>query len=429
MDSFLLNYSNMPNIPTDLTNFILVALFSFLIGLEQRTHHANENTEFSFGTDRTFTLIGILGFILYIIEPKSLLPFLIGFIALVILLGIYYFKRISNQKDFGLTSIFTALTTYSLSPLVYNEPIWLVLLVAVTILVIVEIKEDLIKFSQKFDRNEFITLAKFIIIAGIILPLMSDKPISKAFNISPYKFWLTIVAVSSISYLSYLLKKFIFPKAGTFLTAILGGLYSSTATTLILARESKKNADPNQTAGGIIAATAMMYLRLLILAFIFNLQVARKLTIYFAILILVSIPFILYYFLSKNKSEKNYINIEAKKNPLEFKTALIFGLLFAFFAVLTHYIVSNYGKIGVNILSLIVGVTDIDPYILSLFQGENATLTISTIVHATVIAAAANDLIKMIYAISLGNKKIHKKIIIAFSAIIIASIILLIFIK
>ncbi len=411
----------MDKIPIDLTNFVLVVLFSFFIGLEQRSHHTEDDEELRFGTDRTYTLIGILGFILYIISPKNLLPFLFGSIAVITFLGIYYYKRIKIKKDLGLTSVFTALITYSLTPLVYLQPIWLVLLVGVTVLVIVEIKEDIIKFSEKFDREEFLTLAKFIIIAGIILPLLSHKPISDNFNISPYKFWLTIVAVSSISYFSYLLKKFVFPKSGTILTALLGGLYSSTATTIILAKKSKEETDNSQTAAGIIAATTMMYLRLLVLAFIFNVTIARRLAPYFIALSIFSIPFVLIFWKKNKTGQLKTKHIDAKRNPLEFKTAIIFGILFAFFAVLTHFVVKHYGNMGVNILSLIVGVTDIDPYILSLFQGESAKIGIDVIVRATVIATASNNLIKMIYALSLGSKDIRKKVIIGFGALIIAS--------
>jgi len=202
-------------LPLDLANFLIVTLFSLLIGMEQRRHHIDtseeEKVEFLFGTDRTFTLIGILGFILYIISPKSLIPFLIGIVILSVLLGIYYVNKIQMRKQFGLTSIIIALITYCLTPLIYLTPHWLVMLIVVTVLIFVEIKESLFSISMKFGRDEFTTLAKFIIIAGVILPLLPHHPISKQIHISPYQFWLAIVAVSGISYFSYLLKKFFFP--------------------------------------------------------------------------------------------------------------------------------------------------------------------------------------------------------------------------
>ena len=250
---------------------------------------------------------------------------------------------------------------------------------------------------------------------------MSRKPFSAVFNISPYQIWLAVVAVSGISYFSYLLKKFVFPKSGIIITAILGGLYSSTATTIILAKKSKSGNVLSKTSSGIIAATGMMYLRILLLAWIFNSDVAIKILIPFIILVLVSaiISFILF---KKAGSSDKVVEMEKDRNPLEFKTAFIFGALFSFFAVLTNIIVTNFGNAGVNILSFIVGVTDIDPYILNLFQTENLKITVDTIAIATILATTSNNFIKMIYSIIIGGKGIRKMVIAGFSILIVIAL-------
>jgi len=93
-----------------------------------------------------------------------------------------------------------------------------------------------------------------------------------------------------------------------------------------------------------------------------------------------------------------------------------------FFAVLTNFVVSGYGSLGINIFSLIVGVTDIDPYILNLFQVGNINISSETIVRVTIIATANNNLIKIIYSLFLGSTAIRKTVIIGFSIFIIISI-------
>ena len=413
------------HLPQDLVNFLIITLFALLIGMEQRRHHIDtseeEKVEFLFGTDRTFTLIGILGFILYIISPKNLLPFLIGIVILSVFLGIYYLNKIQMRKQFGLTSIIIALITYCLTPLVYLMPRWLVMLIVVTVLIFVEIKENLFSISMKFGRDEFTTLAKFIIIAGVILPLLPHHPISKQIHISPYQFWLAIVAVSGISYFSYLVKKFFFPRAGTIITSLLGGLYSSTATTIILAKKSREERQPGKTPAAIISATGVMYIRILLLAFLFNQTVALKLTPYLLVLVLLSAAYALLLLQNKKYTERHDIS-PVHRNPLEFKTALIFGGLFGFFAVVTNLVITRYGNLGAGVLSLIVGVTDIDPYILNLFQGGMAKISVDTIVMATIVATASNNLMKMIYALVLGNPSIRKKVAVGFSILILVSI-------
>ena len=135
--------------------------FLFLIGLEQRRQNIDKAPETLFGTDRTFTLIGILGYILYVISPQNLIPFCMGGVAILVLLTVYYYFKAKSLNLFGITSLVTALITYSLAPLVYTQNKALVLLLVVVILVVTEVKERLRKFSSQFGNDEFISLAKF----------------------------------------------------------------------------------------------------------------------------------------------------------------------------------------------------------------------------------------------------------------------------
>lgn len=407
-------------IPVDLINFLLVTIFSLLIGLEQRNYHIEKEDTSLFGTDRTFTLIGILGYILFVISPGSFLPFLAGAIVISALLAIYYTSKIKMEGQFGLTSIIVALITYCLAPLIYLQPPWLVLSIVVTVLIFVEIKEDLLRFSKKIQKKEFTTLAKFIIIAGIVLPLLPRQPISEQIQISAYQIWLAIVAVSAISYLSYIIKNFVFPKSGTILTAILGGLYSSTATTLILAKRSKDEDSVSKTPAGIMYATGMMYIRILALATIFNQAVALKMWPFFIVLAVLSAVLGRIFLVGKSSSIDQH-QFENARNPLEFRTALIFGILFSIFSLLTSYVIQNYGNLGVGILSIIVGITDIDPYILGLFQGSAPDITTDMIVLATITATASNNLLKMIYTLALGNRRIRFRVILGFTMLILMS--------
>ncbi|SDE43379.1 Uncharacterized membrane protein, DUF4010 family [Pricia antarctica] len=413
-------------IPLDFLNFLLVTVFSLLIGLEQRSQHKNEQFESRFGTDRTFTLIGIFGYILYSIAPKNLAFFAGGGIAITALLVVYYNGKIKASQKFGITSLVTALITYCLAPLIYQQPSWLVILIVVTVLWVTELKESFLNFTRKFDEGEFVSLAKFLVIVGVILPLLPDKPISTIINISPYKFWMAIVAVSGISYFSYLLKKFVFPKSGILLTGILGGLYSSTAATIILARKSKEQGETQKVAPAILLATAMMYVRILLLAFFFNWSIGLKLVPSFVILIVVSIVVAIYFeWFSKSRNSDKEIIVSANNytNPLEFRTALLFGALFIIFALVTGYVTKNFGENGIKVLSLVVGVTDIDPFIINLFQSK-WDIGNSVITSAIIIATTSNNLLKMIYGIVLGNKSIRPALAIGFGILIIVGLLL-----
>jgi len=240
--------------------------------------------------------------------------------------------------------------------------------------------------------------------------------------------WLAIVVVSGISYISYLLKKFVFPDSGLILTGILGGLYSSTATTVILAKLDKQDPASDQTISGIMIANSMMYLRVLFLAFIFNTSIAKLLVIPFLILSAVCFALSKFIHLRSSQERNSPINEIEKigpgnKHPLELKTAAIFGLLFVIFGLVTNYVMKNFGDSGITKLAYVVGVTDIDPFLLNLLQ-QKVVISQMIIVLAFINATNSNNILKMIYASTVCSKPTRKKLIINFSVLIVCGLLI-----
>src|SRR3990172_950192 len=281
-------------IPEVFFNFVITLLLSLLIGFEQRKRQDQQNEDDEeravFGTDRSFAFIGVLGFVLFILDQKNMILFTVGAAIVALYFAIFYYQKIVQHKSYGITSILVALITYTLGPIVVTQPKWLTILIAVSVLILVERKASFEKLSTKIDISEFFTLGKFLIIAGVVLLITPRDLLIPYINISPYSFWLTVVIVSSISYISYLLHRYVFPKSGVLISGVLGGLYSSTATTMVLSRRAKDiNPPSNEYASSIIAATGMMYIRILILMFIFNRDIFYFLYGYIVILLVVSL--------------------------------------------------------------------------------------------------------------------------------------------
>ncbi len=413
-------------IPKGFLEFFIVLTFSLIIGLEQRRIHAGEKA--IFGTDRTFTFIGILGFILYILQPETLLLFGGGGLSLIILFAIFYHKKIALFKDFGLTSVTIALITYCLAPLVFTQPKWLVILIVISVLIFAELKPSFLEISSKFKQDEFITLGKFLALIGVILPIVPDDQLFSFINITPYKIWLAVVVVSSISYLSYLLQKFVFKKSGIIVSGILGGLYSSTATTMIISRKTnkQKQAGPLYNAA-IIFATSMMYLRVLIILFIFNQSLAVALAPYFIILFICAFLVGSFFIWRKHLKRKTENILAEEHNPLELKIALLFAVLYVVFNFATYFAVQKYGEIGLSVLSFIVGFTHIDPFLINLFQGKYE-IAQRFIAFATFQAIISNNILKSVYAWFLASSQNRKPIIAGIGIIIVINIIVLFFI-
>ena len=168
-------------------------------------------------------------------------------------------------------------------------------------------------------------------------------------SLTPYNIWLSTVVISGISYVSYLLKKYVFKDAGIIVTGILGGVYSSTATCIILAKKAREAKDnQSQYVAAIYCAIAMMYVKFMILMGIFNFELLCKYWSIFVVMALFTgaIAMFFYYKLRKGAGKGDKIEEEEDdKNPLEFKVALIFASLFIAFTLITHYTLVYFGTI------------------------------------------------------------------------------------
>ena len=317
-------------LPRELVTFILVTLFSLLIGLSQRRISLKREGETTlFGTDRTFTFIGILGYLLYILDKADMRLFMGGGLILGILLGLNYYVKQSQFHVFGITTIIIALITYCIAPIVDTQPSWFYVMVIVTVLLLTELKHTFTEFAQRMKNDEMITLAKFLAISGIILPMLPDKNIIPDINLTPYSIWLATVVVSGISYLSYLLKRYVFRESGVLVSGIIGGLYSSTATISVLARKSR-NAHSEQATeyvAAMLLAVSMMFLRFMILIFIFSREIFVSIYPYLLIMALVAaaVAWFIHSRRQKTDGTESLDEEEDSSNPLEFKVALIFA--------------------------------------------------------------------------------------------------------
>ena len=417
----------LENIPDRLIHFLLVTLFALLIGLSQRkVHIIDHKDQRIFGSDRTFTFIGILGYLLYVLRPSDGLFFLTGALILSGFLLVYYIFHIRNEQDYGITSVLVALITFCLGPIVETQPLWFALIIVVVVLIFSELKEEFASFSLKFDKDEFITLAKFLIITGVILPIVPDTPLMEGFSLTPYKIWLAVVVVSGISYISYLLKKFVLKHSSIVVAGFLGGLYSSTATTIILAKKSRKEPEKrNQYIAGILFATTMMYLRVLILILIFDWNLFLYSWPWFLMLIAWSLGVGLFVLFFRNRQVASVdTDLHMEKNQLEFKTALIFTGLFVVLSFLTFYILKHFGTLGLDFLSFVVGLVDIDPFLLSLFEGKFG-IPMAAVLMATFQAIISNNLMKMIYAMIFAGKKTYLYLLTGFLLIIAVNAVIL----
>ncbi len=390
----------------ELVAFIATALFGFVVGLEWHHYRRSTRHDLGFGTTRTFTLIAIFGLALMLIDPNGLV-YGIGLVVLGAWLGLDYWRRLQAHDD-RLLGLVLALIVYTFGPLVLHGPLWLPILFVIATLILLSEKPMIRRFSDALRNDEAMTLAKFLIMAGVILPLLPDEHIAPFLTISWYQVWLAVIVVSAISYLSYLAQTYFFPNRGALLTGILGGLYSSTAVTVVLGKRARSlsASAARPLAVATVLATLMMYLRLwMLIVALGHTQSALHLALPFALLVLASAGVAGWLFWrtpAANKSESGAQ--EPPPHPLEFSTALLFAFLFVFFATVTHFVVKDYGSQGLHLLAFMVGFSDIDPFILSLLDGK-LQVNEHALESAILIASGSNNLLKALYALILSRNR------------------------
>lgn len=394
-------------LPEELVTFVLVTLFSLLIGLSQRRISLKREGETTlFGTDRTFTFIGILGYLLYILDPEEYRLFMGGGFVLGALLALNYYVKQTRYHVFGVTTIVIALITYCLAPIVVTQPSWFYVMVVVTVLLFTELKHTFTELAQRMKNDEMTTLAKFLAISGIILPMLPKSDLIPGIHLTPYAIWLATVVVSGISYLSYLLRRYVFHQAGILVSGIVGGLYSSTATISVLARKSR-TATPEEApeyVAAMLMAVSMMFLRFLILIGIFSRETLAVIYPYLLVMSLVSAGVAWFLHKKRPAAVAGEVEEDDSSNPLEFKVALIFAVLFVVFTVVTHYTLVYAGTGGLNLLSFISGFSDITPFILNLLQGTGGVATL-VITACSLQAIISNIAVNLCYGLFFAGRQ------------------------
>jgi uncharacterized membrane protein (DUF4010 family) len=269
---------------------------------------------------------------------------------------------------------------------------------------LLELKTTLEGLTKRVASEEILTFTKFLVLTAVILPIVPNRTLGP-FQINPFKTWLVVVAVSTISYASYVLQKATKPKGGVLLAALLGGAYSSTVTTVALAKRASREEQPHLFSGTILMASGVMYLRLVILLGLFNWNLMLRLAPSFLGLAFMALA--AGWIWSRRPDDRSE---EVKRefepaNPLELRSAFLFAILFLAMLVITHLTVAHFGRAGVYGLAAIMGVTDVDPFIMGITQATPALTPLAMASASILIATASNNLVKGIYAFAMADRK------------------------
>jgi len=375
---------------------LLVLFLSFLLGLEREGRKATAG-HYIFGGVRTFPLIGLLGYTMALISGTQVLPVALGLAVVGAFLLVSYRHKLATAEEAGVTTEASGLLTYVLGALVFHGAYWIAVTVVVLAMLLLELKTALEGLSERIASEEVITFTKFLLLTVVILPAVPDRDFTR-FHLNPFKTWLIVAAVSGISYGSYVLQRVTKRRGGIVLAALLGGAYSSTVMTVALARRARRENRPNLFAGSMVLASGVMYLRVLVLLAIFKGALATRLAPSFLVL---GLGTMLVGFLWSRLPDRSREIVEREylaRNPLELGSAFLFATIFLAILVITNLVLEHFGTVGIFALATLMGVTDVDPFIMGLTQSAGVSTPLAAAAAAIVVATASNNAIKGLYA-------------------------------
>jgi len=383
-------------LPADAVKILLVLFLSFLVGLEREEHKAGAGS-YTFGGVRTFPIIGLIAYSMAVLAGGQILPVAIGFIVVGAFLLIAYWHKLVSVTTAGVTTELSGLAIYIVGALIYYEHFWTATALAVASLLLLELKTALEDLTRRIPSDEILTFTKFLLLSVVILPILPNQEYT-VFRINPLKTWLVVVAVSALSYGSYVLQKVTRQHGGVILAALLGGAYSSTITTVVLAKRAASERRPHLFAGATLLASGVMYLRLAALVGLFNRALARALGPSFLVLAGVTAAIGWLWSRRPDAATGDVKREYQPQNPLEMRAAFLFAALFLAILVATHWAVIYLGRAGVYSLAAIMGVTDVDPFIMGMTQAAGTLTRVQVASAGILIAAASNNVVKGIYA-------------------------------
>lgn len=377
---------------------IVIHLFSalaigLLIGIERGWSLGDEPEGGRFAGIRTFSLTGLLGGVcaeLSSFTGEWLIAIVFGAVAILVIVS--YLSGVRKNKDIGTTTSIAMLLAFLLAVWAGFGEYEYALGVTAVVVALLSLKPVLHSWVSNIETKEVYAGVKLLIISAVLLPMLPNQEYGPWDAVNPYWVWWMVVLICGISFMGYFAVKYIGDKMGILITAVTGGLASSTAVTLSLSKIARRHSAQNVFIAGILIATSIMFIRAFAEVMVVNPSLLHPLWIPFAVMFtaVLASGFFLWK-LRDSPEEEPSIEI---KNPFKITMALKFGVLLVFILIFTRAMEAWFGEQGIYAISVISGMLKVDAIVLSLAKMSANGMAESTAITGIVIAAATNAMAK-----------------------------------
>ncbi|HTY65985.1 MAG TPA: DUF4010 domain-containing protein [Alphaproteobacteria bacterium] len=350
------------------------------------------------GGIRTFPMLALAGSALYLTDPARALAYVAG----LLVLGAWLYPYLSAARPSFIVPI-CHLAAYAMGPIALTQSPWVAVSMTVVTVLLMTGRTQIHRVVEVVPAEEVRTAGEFLVLVGIILPLVPNEPLIPQVPLTPFQAWLALVAVSATAYVTYFVQRYVPSRNSVLLPAVMGGFYSSTAITLVLAKRLRESDHgSSDLSAGIVGATAVMYVRIGVIVGLFDQHLALALLPALAGLFACGSALAIWEWMRK-RANQPVAGISAQ-NPLQLTAAVIFAASYVAISVISSWVKTSFGAAGIIVLALPVGLTDIAPFVTTLAQGGSTSLTQGIVTAAILTAASSNNVLKAVYALAFGGR-------------------------
>jgi uncharacterized membrane protein (DUF4010 family) len=418
------NLDTVPGTVDSLERLLVALLVGLLIGLDRERAEVRKGRKLFAGI-RTFPLIALLGAGLALLRSEAgPLPLVAGLLAIAAITLVSY-RQSARRGEIGATTEIAALAIYALGALAGVGQLVVTGAAGVAVAVLLAAKPPLERFSHAISEAELSAVLELAVISAIVLPLLPDRGYGPWQALNPFRIWRVVVIVSAISFAGFVAIRWKGERAGVFLSAALGALVSSTATTVALAHRSREMPALGATLGaaGTLASTVMCG-RLVVLVLVVQPALLPPLSVALGAMALVGVLATL--MLARGPARGEAVPGEARpggkpavENPFSLRAAVGFGLVYATALLVVRAARVWLGTGGTLLAAGVSGLVDVDAVSLALARGAESQ-GLAPAALGIVIACASNNVFKAGVAIVRGTGRFRRDIPLALGAMTLA---------
>ena len=382
--------------------FLVSLGIGLLIGLERE-----RNPRAKAGL-RTFALTSLLGTLCAMLSQQTGSPWMlvVGFIAVGGYIVAAYLGEQSLDVEPGTTTEAALLVCYALGAMIWHGEHELAIMLAIVTTVLLYFKPEMQGAARQLTRRDLVSILQFAVLTFIILPILPNQNFGPYQSFNPHQTWLMVVLISGIGLAGYVALRLFGQRYGTMLLGFLGGLVSSTATTLVYARHGKAQPEFTRLAVAVILlANLVVMVRLMVLGAVVAPNTLRYLAP--ALLTSLALGLAVTFLQWRRETHGQDLPLPDIANPTELRTALGFAVMYAVVLFLASWVSASIGEKGLYGVAVVAGLTDVDAISLSALRLFNLhKITDNQLATTVVISLLSNLSFKTALIFGIGGRSL-----------------------